>query len=140
MIVALVRVPSLEGRANSVEEEETDVPMGGNESEQAPSQSTHKEVQEAIQVIPIFALVKPSLKIGSNSILEPGLVSRFVFASTGGFSSLQLSWHIPQGWAHVPRQQSSAATLRRTTNGRGETRKMFLAFYWLAVKEEPLFG
>jgi len=58
-----------------------------------------------IQVITIFAMVKPSLKTGSNSALEPGLMSRFIFTSTGRFSSLQLRWHVPQGWAHIPRHQ-----------------------------------
>jgi len=39
-----------------------------------------------------------------------------------GFLIFKLSWHILQGWAHTPRQQSSAATLKRTANGKGETR------------------
>ena len=56
-----------------------------------------------IQIIPIFPLVKPSPKTGSNSALEPCLMSRCPFTYTGGFPPLQLIWHVPQGWAHIPR-------------------------------------
>jgi len=38
-------------RANSLQQGEDDVSMGGDESEQAPRQSTPKEVQEATRVM-----------------------------------------------------------------------------------------
>jgi len=69
-----------------------------------------------MKIILTFVKVKLRHKNRLISVQEPGLTSRFVFALTGGFASLQLRCHVPQGLAHVSRLQWAAATLKRTAN------------------------